>query len=118
MYGPNSFDYKFIYNVAMTYQPPYFRAQHGIAGHILGGWTISPIFTALSGAPIGVSYSEGSCTACMPAFGEVTPSSGVTTSAENAVGAAAYTGGSSAIYNVSGSNGTGTTNSTGDQHVQ
>ncbi|MBV8831368.1 MAG: carboxypeptidase regulatory-like domain-containing protein [Acidobacteriaceae bacterium] len=113
MYGSNSFDVKFIYNVAMTYQPPYFRTQKGIVGHILGGWTISPLFTAQSGAPIGISYSEGNCTAC-EGFGEVTPSSGVTSAAENAVGTGVpYTGGNSAHYNVSGSNGVGTNNVTG-----
>ncbi len=35
----------------LVYQPPFFRGQQGIVGHILGGWTFSPIFTAGSGAP-------------------------------------------------------------------
>ncbi len=40
-------------------------------GHILGGWTIAPLFTALSGGGTSVSYTEGNCTGC-EAFGEVT----------------------------------------------
>lgn len=111
-YGPNNFDIKFIYNLAMYYQPPYFKTQHGIFGHILGGWTISPLFTAQSGPGISPSYSEGSCTGCQ-AFGEVSAGSGFGSSTENAVGAAAYTGGNSAHTNVPGSNGIGTNNPTG-----
>lgn len=52
MYGPQNFDRKFVYNILLAYQPPYFRGQNGLMGHILGGWTLSPIFTAGSGAPV------------------------------------------------------------------
>ena len=69
-YGPQNFDYKFLYNLSMYYQPPVFRGQKGIVGHVLGGWTFSPLFTAQSGAGTGVSYSEGSGTG-VQAFGEV-----------------------------------------------
>jgi hypothetical protein len=111
-YGPNSFDTKFIYNMAVTYQPPFFRNQRGIAGRILGGWTISPLFTAQSGAPLAVIYSQGSlCSQCQ-AFGE-SSSSAITSFADNAVGAYPYTGGGSISYSVPGSNGIGTANSTG-----
>jgi hypothetical protein len=110
MYGPNSFDIKAVYNAAITYQPKFHTAQKGIIGHILGGWTISPLFTAQSGAPIGVSYSEGSCTACQ-GFGE-SSSSAVTSSAEDAVSAYPYTG-SGVSYNNHGSNGVGTNNPVG-----
>ena len=58
-YGPQGFDFKFIYNLSMYYSAPFFRGQHGVLGHILGGWTISPLFTAQSGAPTAVGYSEG-----------------------------------------------------------
>ena len=111
-YGPQSFDFKVIYNFQMYYQAPYFRSQKGILGHLLGGWTIAPLFTAQSGAPIAVGYSESGCTACQ-AFGEVTPPASVSTNAENAVGVSPFTGTSSAKYNVPGSNGVGTNNPTG-----
>jgi hypothetical protein len=50
-YGPQAFDRKFVDTLFLVFKPPYFRGQQGIAGHILGGWTFSPIFTAGSGAP-------------------------------------------------------------------
>jgi hypothetical protein len=111
-YGPQSFDYKFIYNFQMYYQPPFFRGQRGVLGHLAGGWTIAPLFTAQSGAPVAVGYSESGCTACQ-AFGEATPPASVSTNAENAVGASSFTGTISAKYNVAGSGGIGTNNPTG-----
>jgi len=50
-YGPQAFDRKFVDTLFLVYQPPYYRNQQGLLGHILGGWTFSPIFTAGSGAP-------------------------------------------------------------------
>jgi hypothetical protein len=102
-YGVQGYDYKFIYNLSMYYSVPYFKAQKGVLGHLLGGWTIAPLFTAQSGAPNAVSYSEGSCTGC-EAFGEVTTpgtsavSGGV---GEAAVGASPYTGNIAVRYNES-----------------
>jgi hypothetical protein len=51
MYGVQSWDRKFIYNLFLVYQPPYFKNQQGVMGHLLGGWNFSPIFAAGSGAP-------------------------------------------------------------------
>ncbi len=106
-YGSQPFDIKFVYNLSMYYQPPVFRGQHGVLGHILGGWTVSPIFTAQSGSGTAVGYSEGSCSGC-EAFGEnTTPgTSGVGSLTENAVGFMPYTGNISAKYGVTGSTGT------------
>jgi Carboxypeptidase regulatory-like domain len=107
-YGPNSFDYKAVYNLSMFYQPPVYRGQKGIVGHALGGWSFAPIFTAQSGAVAAVSYSEINCTACQ-AFGETAYSSAATGSiTEDAVFMSKYTGGNSANYGVTGSNGVGT----------
>jgi len=106
-YGPQNFDYRFMYNLSMYYQPPVFRGQHGFLGHVLGGWTFSPIFYAQSGGGTDVSYSEGSCTGCQ-AFGAVTTpgTSAVGSTSEHAVGFAPYTGGNSANYGVAGTSGT------------
>jgi hypothetical protein len=52
MYGLQNFNRKFVYNLFIVYQPPVFKGQHGFEGHVLGGWNISPIFTAGSGAPL------------------------------------------------------------------
>jgi len=110
-YGPQGFDYKFVYNTSMYYDLPFFRNQSGVLGHILGGWTIAPLFQAQSGAPWGITYSEGSCTGC-EAFGQVTTpgtaslSSNSNQHAENAVGWMPYTGQQSAHYGVGGGSGT------------
>jgi hypothetical protein len=50
-YGPQAFDRKFVDTLFFVYQPPVYRNQQGLLGHVLGGWTFSPIFTAGSGAP-------------------------------------------------------------------
>ena len=52
MYGLQSWDRKYVYNLFLIYQPPYYRSQQGVVGHLLGGWNLSPIFTAGSGAPL------------------------------------------------------------------
>jgi hypothetical protein len=52
MYGNQGFNQKFIYNLFVIYQPPFFKGQSGVLGHVLGGWNISPIFTAGSGLPV------------------------------------------------------------------
>jgi hypothetical protein len=112
-YGPQSYDIKFIYNVAMYYSPKVFLKQQGILGKILGGWTFSPLFTAQSGNPLNIGYSEGGCTGCQ-AFGEVSTASSATTSfITSAQGTGPFTGGSSTYYNNAGSNGVGTNNPTG-----
>jgi hypothetical protein len=100
-YGPQGFDYKILYNLSMYYTEPFFKGQHGILGRLLGGWTISPLFQASSGAPSKVTYTEGNCTGC-EGFGEVTTpgTSGTGGSAEAAVGLLPYTGGPSTKYNI------------------
>jgi Carboxypeptidase regulatory-like domain len=51
-YGPQLFDRRLVDTMFMVYQSPFYRSQQGVAGHILGGWTFSPIFTTGSGAPL------------------------------------------------------------------
>ena len=50
-YGPQAFDRTLVDTLFLVYQLPFFRGQQGIVGHLLGGWTFSPVFTAGSGAP-------------------------------------------------------------------
>jgi hypothetical protein len=59
MYGMQTFNRKFVYNAFFVYQPPFYKGQQGIAGHLLGGWTFSPIFTAGSGAPVEIGTTTG-----------------------------------------------------------
>jgi hypothetical protein len=69
-YGVSGSDRKFVYNLFFVYQPPFYKGQHGITGHALGGWTFAPIFTAGTGVPIilgtinggGQAFGEGDST--------------------------------------------------------
>jgi len=66
MYGLQGFDRKYVYNIFAVYQPPFYKNQHGIVGHLLGGWNIGTIFTAGSGEPLfcntltGADFQGGS----------------------------------------------------------
>jgi hypothetical protein len=93
MYGPQFYDYKFIYNLTLLYETPWFRTQKGIFGHVLGVWRIAPLFTFHSGAPLMVNTLNGDC----QSFGEMNCSTGSTL--DGAVLASPYTGGTSANYN-------------------
>jgi len=57
-YGYQPWDRKFMFNVWFNYTPPVFQGQHGLAGHILGGWTIAPILDVGSGLPLQVSGAQ------------------------------------------------------------
>jgi hypothetical protein len=58
-YGVQSFDRKFLYNLFFVYQPPLYKSQRGIAGRILGGWSIAPILNIGSGLPVEVVPTDG-----------------------------------------------------------
>lgn len=100
-YGPQSFDYRFLYNLSLVYQPPYFKGQHGLFGHVLGGWSIAPLFTANSGAPLLVRNNTSSC---QSAWGEVSCVTTLGTTGENAVLMSPYAAGNSAHYGVNTAN--------------
>jgi len=94
MYGKQFYDYKLIFNTSVVWDDPFYRSQKGILGHLLGGWTVAPIFTARSGAPLFTTNLNGDC----QSFGEGNCSTGSTI--DGAVLASKYTGGNRAIYNV------------------
>jgi hypothetical protein len=104
MYGPQPFDIRFVYNLSIVYQTPWFKSQRGILGRLLGGWSIDPLFTAQSGSPVEVNIGGN---ADCQSFGEMNCSSGSTY--ENAVLAYPYPYGDTAHYNVVGTNGVATT---------
>lgn len=93
MYGLQVFDAKLIYNMSMVWADPYYKTQKGVLGHLLGGWSVAPIFTARSGAPLYVYPLSGGC----QSFGETNCSTGGTQ--DGAVLMSKYTGGNSAVYN-------------------
>jgi Carboxypeptidase regulatory-like domain len=58
-YGLAGFNRKFVYNLFMVYRPPYYTGQHGVIGHVLGGWTFAPVFTAGTGLPMTLGTING-----------------------------------------------------------
>jgi len=102
MYGLQGFDRKFVYNVFLVYNPPWFKSQSGFLGHVLGGWSFSPVFAAGSGAPVesytvnGVGQAFGSADA------------NISFDNENAIPTSSLGGTSHVNYGVNGSGGIGT----------
>jgi len=92
MYGPQFFDFKFLYNQTFLWSEPFFKDNKGVLGYLLSGWRIAPIVTARSGAPLAVGNLAGDS----ESFGE-TQTSGTQ---DGAVLASKFTGGSSALYNI------------------
>jgi Carboxypeptidase regulatory-like domain len=111
MYGVQAFNRKFVYNSYMVYQPTFYKGQQGFLGHLAGGWSFAPIFTAGSGEPVYCdTQTDGQ------SFGSADANNYATN--EQCVFTSKYTGGSSSHYNVSGSNGVGTaTAGTGNRAV-
>lgn len=58
-YGVQAYDRKYVYTSFFVYEPPIFKGQQGFLGHVMGGWRISPVFAAGSGAPIPCNTNTG-----------------------------------------------------------
>jgi hypothetical protein len=58
-YGVQAFDRKYVYNLFLVYQPPAYKSQSGVVGHLLGGWSFAPILSAGSGAPMPCNTNTG-----------------------------------------------------------
>ena len=59
MYGPQFYDYKFVYTQSFLWEEPFFKRNKGILGYTLGGWRIGSILTARSGAPLPIATVNG-----------------------------------------------------------
>ncbi len=76
-YGPEPFNDPQIFIFNYIYELPFFKEQHGLVGHVLGGWEVSGITTMKSGFSQTVTQStdsfactlnpDGSCLAGSPA---------------------------------------------------
>ena len=99
-YGPQSFDIKFIYNFGLVLHARSGSVgQKGVVGHVLGGWTFSPLFTAQSGSPISVTIARAVRNGSQ-AFGEVSTTSSATSAfTTNAQGAGPTPAADRPIYN-------------------
>ncbi|HXN23555.1 MAG TPA: TonB-dependent receptor [Candidatus Dormibacteraeota bacterium] len=53
-YGPSQSDRRHIFTANFIYDLPFFKAQQGLTGHLLGGWEFSGIVTAQTGTPITI----------------------------------------------------------------
>jgi len=81
-YGLQPWDRRFVYNMFVVYQPPVYKGQHGIVGHVLGGWTFAPIFSAGSGLPLAILTNNSSS----QSFGEADGSGNFFATSSQAIG--------------------------------
>ena len=58
-YSYARFDQRHVFNTDFVYQVPFFKEQHGLTGHALGGWEISGIVSVNSGHWLDPSTSDG-----------------------------------------------------------
>lgn len=54
-YGPAGFDRRHVFTGSYIYQLPFYRLQHGLTGHLLGGWEVSGIIYAQTGLALSVT---------------------------------------------------------------
>ncbi len=103
-YGPQVFDLKNIFTSGWSYRPTFFKGEHGWKGKLLDGWSISPFFTAQSGFPIGIGYTEGgTCSSSCQAFGQMGNVSSSGSAFESAIPLTPFTLAPRAHYGVVGS---------------
>jgi hypothetical protein len=57
-YGPAAFNTPQIFVANYVYDLPFFRSQHGVIGHVLGGWELSGITRIQSGQSLTVTQSS------------------------------------------------------------
>jgi len=57
-YGRAADDRKLILSMDGAYELPWYREQHGLVGHLVGGWELSGIYSVASGLPFTVSASS------------------------------------------------------------
>jgi hypothetical protein len=94
-YGLQNFDRKFVFNTFAMIEDPWYKGQHGIIGHIAGGWSLSPILAIGSGQPLGCgTFTDAQ------SFGAADGSNFFTT--ENCILTKATSGGSASLHNNAG----------------
>lgn len=62
-YGPQFFDHKFVYNLIANYQLPFGKGHRlgngALMSRLVGGWSISPVYSLASGAPLQIETGSG-----------------------------------------------------------
>jgi hypothetical protein len=59
MYGWQAFDVPLVFTQYLVYNEPFYSGQKGLLGHLLGGWTLAPLFAAGNGYPDEAYPSTG-----------------------------------------------------------
>jgi hypothetical protein len=58
LWGPATFDSRSVAVLNATYDLPFFKGNHGLAGKLLGGWEINALYQAQTGTPCSVSFGN------------------------------------------------------------
>ena len=58
-YGPTAYNRNHVLTVDAIWDLPWMREQQGVAGHILGGWELSGIYSYSTGQPLTATMSAG-----------------------------------------------------------
>jgi len=56
--GPSTVNRKYVFSVNAQYELPFARRQRGLVQTVAGGWTLSSVFFAQSGAPTSVTVNS------------------------------------------------------------
>ncbi len=64
--GNSGIDFPHIVGVTIVYDLPFYKAQHGFAGHMLGGWQINTTYRYTSGQPYTTIQRYVSGSLCDP----------------------------------------------------
>ena len=59
-------DFPHIVGVTIVYDLPFYKAQHGLAGHVLGGWQVNTTYRYTSGQPYTTVQRYASGSLCDP----------------------------------------------------
>jgi hypothetical protein len=94
-YGLQNFDRKFVFNTFAMIEDPWYKGQHGLIGHLAGGWSLSPVLAIGSGQPLGCATNT-----VAQSFGAGDGANFFTT--ENCVLTKAASGGSASLHNNAG----------------
>jgi hypothetical protein len=57
-YGPAQYNTPHVFSADAVYDVPWFKDQHGLTGHVLGGWEASGIVAATSGSNFSVIQND------------------------------------------------------------
>jgi hypothetical protein len=60
-HGTSGLDFPHSFGMTVTEQLPFFKSQHGLVGHVLGGWVVAGNYFITSGQPYTASQSFANC---------------------------------------------------------